>query len=90
VSNSPVAEENDTRPTFSTCRRRTGCRSGRRARVVEDGEQPTVIAQFDGLDHAFRSLMAWGAHAEVLAPQELRERIAAAAAATAALYAAHL
>jgi hypothetical protein len=41
----------------------------------------------EGLDHAFRSLMAWGAHAEVLAPRELRERISAAAAETAALYA---
>ena len=25
----------------------------RGARIVEDGERPTVIAQFDGLDHAF-------------------------------------
>jgi predicted DNA-binding transcriptional regulator YafY len=60
----------------------------RAARVVEDGERPTVIAQFDGLEHAFRSLMAYGANAEVLAPRELRERIAAAAAETVALYAA--
>jgi predicted DNA-binding transcriptional regulator YafY len=59
----------------------------RAARVVEDGERPTVTAQFEGLDHAFRSLMAWGAHAEVLAPRELRERISAAAAETAAPYA---
>jgi predicted DNA-binding transcriptional regulator YafY len=61
----------------------------RGARVVDDGERPTVVAQFDGLDHAFRSLMAWGADAEVLAPQELRDRIVAAAAETAALYAGH-
>jgi predicted DNA-binding transcriptional regulator YafY len=61
----------------------------RGARVVDDGERPTVVAQFDGLDHAFRSLMAWGAYAEVLAPRELRDRIAAAAAETAALYAGH-
>jgi predicted DNA-binding transcriptional regulator YafY len=59
----------------------------RAARVVEDGERPTVTAQYEGLDHAFRSLMAWRAHAEVLAPREPRERIAAAAAETAALYA---
>jgi hypothetical protein len=47
-----------------------------------------VIAQFDGLDHAFHSLLGYGAQAEVLAPRALRERIAAAAAETAALYAA--
>ena len=59
----------------------------RGARVVEDGERPTVIAQFDGLDHAFHRLLAYGAQAEVLAPPTLRERIAAAAAETVALYA---
>ena len=60
----------------------------RAARVVEDGERPTVIAQFDGPEHAFHALLAYGAHAEVLAPLELRERIAAAAAETVALYSA--
>jgi predicted DNA-binding transcriptional regulator YafY len=60
----------------------------RAARVVEGGERPTVIAQFDGLDHAFHSLLAYGAGAEVLAPRGLRERIAAAAVETVALYAA--
>jgi predicted DNA-binding transcriptional regulator YafY len=60
----------------------------RAARVVESGERSTVIARFDGLDHAFHSLLAYGARAEVLAPRELRERIAAAAAETVALYAA--
>ena len=60
----------------------------RSARITEDGEQPTVVARFEGLDHAFRSLLAWGAQAEVLAPRELRERIAAAAAETVALYSA--
>ena len=60
----------------------------RAADVVEDGDEPTVIARFDGLDHAFRSLLAYGAQAEVLAPRELRERIAATAAETVALYAA--
>jgi predicted DNA-binding transcriptional regulator YafY len=60
----------------------------RAARVVQDGEQPTVIAQFDGLDHAFRALLSYGAQAEVLAPRGLRERIAAAAAETVSLYAA--
>jgi predicted DNA-binding transcriptional regulator YafY len=58
----------------------------RGARVVDDGERPTVIARFDGLDHAFRTVMAYAPQVEVLAPQELRERIAAAAAETAALY----
>ena len=60
----------------------------RAARVVEDGERPTVIAQFDGFDHACHNLLAYGAQAEVLAPRALRERIAAVAAETAALYAA--
>jgi predicted DNA-binding transcriptional regulator YafY len=59
----------------------------RGARVVEDGERPTVVAQFDGLDPAFYSLMAYGPAAEVLAPPELRERIAIAAADTVAVYA---
>jgi predicted DNA-binding transcriptional regulator YafY len=58
----------------------------RAARVVAEGERPTVIARFDGLDHAFHSLLAYGAQAEVLAPRELRERIAAAASETFALY----
>jgi len=58
----------------------------RGARIVEGGERPTVIARFDGLDHAFHVLMAYGADAEVLAPAALRKRIAAAAAATVALY----
>jgi predicted DNA-binding transcriptional regulator YafY len=59
----------------------------RAARIVEDGEPPTVIAQFEGLEHAFRALLAYGPRAEVLAPRELRERIAAAAAETVAVYA---
>jgi predicted DNA-binding transcriptional regulator YafY len=58
----------------------------RGARVVEDGERPTVIAQFEGLEHAFHSLLAYGAQAEVLAPRALRERVAATAAETVALY----
>jgi predicted DNA-binding transcriptional regulator YafY len=60
----------------------------RSARIIEDGERPTVIAEFDGLEHAFRHLLAYGAEAEVLTPRALRERIAAEAAETAALYAA--
>jgi predicted DNA-binding transcriptional regulator YafY len=59
----------------------------RAARVIEGGERTTLIAQFDGLDHAFHSLLSYGAAAEVLAPQELRDRIATAAAETVALYA---
>src|SRR5262249_7411861 len=58
----------------------------RAPRVVEDGERPTVIAHFEGLEHAFRALLAYGPEAEVMAPGELRERIAAAAAATVAVY----
>jgi len=58
----------------------------RGARVVEDGDRPTVIATFDGPEHAFHSLLGYGALAEVLAPPGLRERIAASAAATLALY----
>jgi predicted DNA-binding transcriptional regulator YafY len=60
----------------------------RGARILEDGERSTVIAEYDGLDHAFHALMGYGPQAEVLAPRGLRDRIAAAAAETAALYAA--
>ena len=60
----------------------------RGARVVEHGDRPVVVAQFDGYDHAYRALLAYGPQAEVLAPRELRERVASAAAETAALYAA--
>jgi predicted DNA-binding transcriptional regulator YafY len=58
----------------------------RGARVVEDGERPTVTAQFVGPEHAFRTLLAYGPEAEVLAPRDLRERVAAAAAETVAVY----
>jgi predicted DNA-binding transcriptional regulator YafY len=60
----------------------------RGARVVEDGDSPTVVAQFGSLERAFHELLAYGPHAEVVAPAELRERIAHAARETAALYAA--
>lgn len=60
----------------------------RAARVVEGGERPTVVAQFDGFDQAFHSLLAYGAQAEVLTPRALRARIAAVAAETVALYSA--
>ena len=60
----------------------------RGARVVEDGDRPTVVAQFNSLDRAFHELLAYGPYAEVVAPAELRERIAHAAHETAALYAA--
>jgi predicted DNA-binding transcriptional regulator YafY len=59
----------------------------RGARVVEDGDHPVVVALFDGLDHAFHALMAYGPLAEVLEPKELRERIAAAAADVVRMYA---
>jgi predicted DNA-binding transcriptional regulator YafY len=58
----------------------------REARILEDGDRLTVVARFDGLDHAFHALLAWGPAAEVVAPRELRARIATAAAETAALY----
>ena len=60
----------------------------RDARIVEDGDHPTVVARFDGLGHAFHALLSWGPAAEVVDPPELRDRIARAAAETAALYAA--
>jgi predicted DNA-binding transcriptional regulator YafY len=58
----------------------------RKPRIVEEGERPTVIAQFEGLEHAFRALLAYGPEAEVIRPRELRERIAAAAAETVSVY----
>ena len=58
----------------------------RGARVLEDGEPTTVVAEYEGPEHAFHSLLGWGAVAEVLAPADLRERIAASAAQTLALY----
>jgi len=58
----------------------------RGSRIVEDGERPVVVATFDGHEHAFRSLLAYGARAEVLGPPDLRKRIATSAAATLALY----
>jgi predicted DNA-binding transcriptional regulator YafY len=66
---------------------RSQARFFRGARVLEDGDRPTVVAQFDGIDNAFHSLLSYGPEAEVLAPQALRLRIATAAAETAALYA---
>lgn len=68
---------------------RSEVRYFREARIVEDGERPVVVVRFDGLDPAFYSLMAFGPDAEVLAPPELRERIATAAAETVAVYAAN-
>ncbi len=51
-----------------------------------DGDPATVVARFGGLDQAFHGLLAYGPYAEVLAPVELRTRIARAAAETAAIY----
>jgi predicted DNA-binding transcriptional regulator YafY len=56
-------------------------------RIVEDGDPATVVARFAGLGQAFHALLSYGPHAEVLAPLELRERIASAAARTAEIYA---
>jgi predicted DNA-binding transcriptional regulator YafY len=58
----------------------------RGARIVEDGERPTVIAYFDGFGQAFSELMGLGPAAEVLAPADLREHIAAAAAEMVGVY----
>ena len=59
----------------------------RGARIVEDGERPTVVAYFDGFEQAFSELMGYGPAAEVLAPAQLRERVAAAATEMVAVYA---
>jgi predicted DNA-binding transcriptional regulator YafY len=58
----------------------------RGARIVDGGERPTEIARFDGFEHAYNGLLAYGAEAEVIAPPALRDTIAAAAADTLALY----
>src|SRR5262249_11677549 len=83
---------NSRRPRIDVAVRvpRSQVRYLRGARVVAHGERPTVVAQFDGLDHAFHALLSYGAHAEVLAPPELRDRIVAAAAEMTALYASAL
>ncbi len=52
-------------------------------RIEPDG---SVTVWFRDLGEAYRDLLGFGADAEVLAPQELRHRIAAAARETAALY----
>jgi predicted DNA-binding transcriptional regulator YafY len=59
----------------------------REPRVIEDGDPATVVASFEGLDQAYHGLLAYGPQAEVLAPSELRARVARAAAETAAIYA---
>jgi predicted DNA-binding transcriptional regulator YafY len=51
---------------------------------VEPGGR--VVVGFENLGAAYRELLRFGADAEVLEPAELRERVAATAAATAALY----
>jgi predicted DNA-binding transcriptional regulator YafY len=84
---SEAFERGHTRTEVTVRVTRSQVRYLRAARVIEEGERPTVIAQYEGIDHAFHSLLSYGAHAEVLAPQALRERIAASAAETAALYA---
>jgi predicted DNA-binding transcriptional regulator YafY len=66
---------------------RSQVRHLRGARMVADGERPTVVAQFDGLDHAFHALLAYGPDVEVLEPPELRARVARAVNDAAALYA---
>lgn len=50
------------------------------------GERGVYVVRFDSLDDAFRELLKFGTDAEVIAPVELRERIAATARDVAALY----
>ncbi|HEY7208615.1 MAG TPA: YafY family protein [Gaiellaceae bacterium] len=54
-----------------------------RDRRIEDG---VAVVSFPSLGDAYRQLLSFGADAEVLAPLELRARIAETAEATAALY----
>jgi predicted DNA-binding transcriptional regulator YafY len=49
-----------------------------------DGE--SIVAAYENLDDAYRDLLRFGAHAEVLEPDELRSRIGTTAAGVAALY----
>lgn len=50
------------------------------------GERGVYVVRFDSLDDAFRELLKFGTDAEVIAPVELRERIAATARDVAAIY----
>jgi predicted DNA-binding transcriptional regulator YafY len=49
-------------------------------------ERGVYVVRFDSLDDAFRELLKFGTDAEVIAPVELRERIAATARDVAAIY----
>ena len=81
-----------TRPTLEVTVRvpRSEIRYLREPRILEDGDPATVVARFAGLEQAFHSLLSYGPYAEVLEPIQLRERIAEAAAMTAAIYAPHM
>jgi predicted DNA-binding transcriptional regulator YafY len=83
------AEFERTRPRVEVTLRvaRSEIRYLRGAEVVEDGDPATVVARFEGIGQAFHALLSYGPGAEVLAPVELRERVARAASETAALYA---
>jgi predicted DNA-binding transcriptional regulator YafY len=50
------------------------------------GERGVYVVRFDSLDDAFRELLKFGTDAEVIAPVELRERVAATARDVAAIY----
>ena len=54
-------------------------------RIQEDG---SVVAAFDNLGAAYRELLRYGVDVEVLAPAELRDRIAETGRELTALYAA--
>ncbi len=77
------------RPRYTVTMRlpRESVRYLRDARVLEDGERTTVTARFDGIDHAYHTLGAYGYEVEVLAPRELRDRIVRSAEKTLTLYA---
>ena len=62
-------------------------RSWRVTDQVPDGERFRVSLRFDSAGEALQFALSFGAELEVLEPQELRERVIAAASATVAAYA---
>ena len=62
-------------------------RSWRVIEQIQDGERFRVSLRFDSAGEAQQFALAFGAELEVLEPQELRERVIAAASATVAAYA---
>ena len=62
-------------------------RSWRVTEQIQDGERFRVSLRFDSASEAQQFALSFGAELEVLEPQELRERVIAAASATVAAYA---